>query len=126
MRVTTHPFSNMPDKEAFNNLKNLCKYVLEPLREAAGIPIKVNSGYRCPEVNTLVGGVKNSQHLKGQAADITCGSKNCNLLLAALAQAMRLRFDQLIIENGGQWLHISFTDIMTARRQVIHKNVTKK
>ena len=116
----------MPDKEAFNNLKHLCVYILEPLREAADIPIKVNSGYRCPEVNKLVGGAKNSQHLTGQAADITCGTPTANLLLAALAKAMRLPFDQLIVENGGQWLHISFNGILSARRQVIYKNVKKK
>lgn len=46
--------------------------MLDPARERLGKPIMVNSGYRCPLKNKAVGGVPNSQHLKGEAADITC------------------------------------------------------
>lgn len=57
-------------QSVFKNLKNLCEQVLEPLREHFGIPVVICSGYRCPQLNKAVGGVPNSQHLKGEAADI--------------------------------------------------------
>ena len=61
---------NRPDWEAVINLRNLCREVLQPLRDYEGKPIHVNSGYRCPELNEAVHGVGDSQHLYGEAADI--------------------------------------------------------
>lgn len=61
---------NVPTEEVIGNLKHLCETVLEPLRVAMGEPIVINSGYRSPPVNKAVGGVANSQHIKGEAADI--------------------------------------------------------
>ena len=60
---------NRPDWEAVINLRNLCREVLQPLRDYEGKPIHVNSGYRCPELNEAVHGVGDSQHLYGEAAD---------------------------------------------------------
>ena len=51
-------------------LRNLCVTVLEPLREQAKEPVKISSGYRCPELNRVVGGKNTSQHMKGEACDI--------------------------------------------------------
>ena len=59
---------NRPDWEAVINLRNLCREVLQPLRDYEGKPIHVNSGYRCPELNEAVHGVGDSQHLYGEAA----------------------------------------------------------
>ena len=64
-----HIDNSIPE-EFIPNLKNLCQQVLEPLREHFGIPVIISSGYRCPALNRAVGGVPNSQHLKGEAADI--------------------------------------------------------
>lgn len=62
------------DSLVIANLKNLCTQVLEPLRRHIDKPIVISSGYRCPVLNRAVGGVANSQHLTGQAADITIPS----------------------------------------------------
>ena len=62
--------NNKPNMQQMINLVYLCAYVLEPLRVAMGEPIKIGSGFRCEKLNKAVGGVYNSQHLKGQAADL--------------------------------------------------------
>ena len=81
--------------------------MLDPLRQAWGRPIIVNSGYRSPAVNRAVGGVPNSQHTRGEAADITAGSPELNRQLYELAQRLALPYDQLIDERGYRWLHVS-------------------
>ena len=68
--ATAHSIANVPTAEAVKNLELLVTRVLDPLREAWGSPIIVTSGYRCPELNARVGGVKTSYHLRGMAADI--------------------------------------------------------
>ena len=73
-----------------------------------GKPINVNSGYRCQALNKAVGGVSNSQHLTGEAADIDTGSKTENRKLAKMIVDMRLPFDQLIDEADYAWVHVSY------------------
>ena len=99
--------NNTPNATQRNALTALVDTVLDPLRRAWGKPILVNSGYRCPALNKAVGGVSNSQHLYGEAADITTGSPEINRQLYELAVKLRLPFDQLIGEQGCKWLHIS-------------------
>lgn len=91
---------------------------LERLRQFTG-PIRVNSGYRSPEVNKAVGGVKNSQHITGSAVDITFGSVSQNK--ARFEDISRYGgFDQLILEGGGQWIHLSVLPPWeTSRGQII-------
>lgn len=72
----------------------LCKEVLQPLRDAWGKPLHINSGYRCPELNAAVGGVPTSQHTKGEAADIKAGDPHA---LAQLAYDLGLPYDQMIL-----------------------------
>ena len=62
----TRGICNMPYQAAIDNLQNLCQRVLEPLRQWAGVPVKISSGYRCRELNKAVGGVKNSQHIRAR------------------------------------------------------------
>ena len=62
---------NMPTFEIVDNLNRLADY-LDGIRAKLGKPILVSSGYRCPMLNKAVGGVANSQHLKGLAADLIC------------------------------------------------------
>ena len=80
--------------EVRDAIKALVDTVLQPLRDAWGKPMHINSGYRCPELNREVGGVPTSQHVKGEAADVACDKP---VELARLAKALRLPYDQMIL-----------------------------
>ena len=109
---------NTPNSEIVNNLEQLVDFILDPLREKYGKPIKVNSGYRCDRLNKAVGGSATSQHRYGLAADITTGSRLENKLLFILVQQLNLPFDQLIDEKSYSWIHISFSK--NPRKQILH------
>lgn len=119
---------NTPDAAAAERLRLLAQRVLEPLRQLYGLPLRVNSGYRSPALNAAVGGAKNSQHVRGEAADITAGSPEKNRLLLGLCLAYAdgtLPFDQLIAEKCDErgcprWLHISHSQTGKQRGQVIY------
>lgn len=98
---------NTPPADAVRALHELVDHVLDPLRKAWGGPIRVNSGYRCPELNKAVGGSPNSQHQRGEAADITVGSPARNRRLLALIKRLNLPVDQCIDEKGCRWIHVS-------------------
>lgn len=102
---------NHPTPEAVDNMELLIE-LLDKIREQWGAPIKVNSGYRCPKLNEAVKGAKSSQHMSGQAADITVGSKDKNKKLFKLIEGMHqsgeIEYDQLIDEYNYSWIHISF------------------
>ena len=110
--------NNMPTDNVRKNLTELVDNVLDPLREWYGKPIRVNSGYRCPALNKAVGGVANSQHLTGQAADIDVNDRSENRRLMKHIED-NLDFDQLIWENGGAWVHVSYRPDGRNRRQVL-------
>ena len=101
---------NTPNEEVTANLKALVENVLDPLREAWGAPIIVTSGYRSYELNKAVGGVKTSQHILGQAADIrsVSDSKSDNKKLYELTKKLGLPVDQCINEHDYDWIHISY------------------
>ena len=103
---------NRPPTSAYHLLHVLVDQLLDPIREAWGEPIVVSSGYRCKELNKLVGGVKNSHHLLGCAADIIAGNRADHRRLFKLIQQMqqqgRIKFTQLIFEGDGRWIHISY------------------
>ena len=111
--------NNDPTPEAVENLKLLVDRVLDPLRDAYGKPIIVTNGYRSPALNAAVKGSKTSQHMKGQAADITGGSKQENKKLFELAQELNLPYCQLIDEKNFSWVHISY-DPNNVKRQILH------
>lgn len=67
--------SNFPDDpEVINNLLNLLNNILVPVRKRINMPIIISSGYRCPKLNTAVGGAANSYHMFGRAVDIYCAN----------------------------------------------------
>ena len=99
---------NTPPPPIKIKLSNLINNLLDPIREAWGGPITVNSGYRCPVLNRAVGGVPTSQHQKGEAVDITVGSPEQNQKLFELIAAGNFDFDQLIDESNYSWVHISY------------------
>ena len=99
---------NTPPAEALAHLEALVEHVLDPLREVWGGPIHVNSGYRCRALNKAVGGAAGSQHMRGEAADITVGSRLDNARLYRLLQQLDLPVDQAINERDFAWIHVSY------------------
>lgn len=103
------------DWEVRDNVIALVENVLQPLRDAWGKPITINSGYRCPKLNKEGGGVPTSQHVKGQAAD--CGVDD-PLALARLLLDLGLEFDQAIVYPI--FLHISYKADGENRNQLLY------
>ena len=105
---------NLPTVQVLFNLKYGCQYLLEPARREVG-PIIINSGFRNSRVNALVGGVKNSQHLWGQAADIRPKDQQQFQRLVDFLRESPYT-DQLLTGNG--WLHISWTPFASPRQYI--------
>lgn len=116
--ATAKRIDNTPNQTVIDSLTKLIEAVLDPLREWYGKPIRVNSGYRCKALNKAVGSkAKNSQHLYGEAADITVGSKTENEKLFNYIKD-NLPFDQLINESNFSWVHVSYRE-GRLRKQVL-------
>ncbi len=105
---------NVPTMQHVVNMTYGCLMLLEPARLLVG-PIIINSGYRNPRVNSLVGGVKNSQHLIGQAADIRPKDPQQFQRLVDFLKSHDLT-DQLLTGNG--WLHLSWCPFSPPRHYV--------
>lgn len=114
---------NIPDVQQQLNLTALAKRLLQPLRDVYNEPFIINSGFRNEETNKAVGGVPNSQHTKGQAADVQV--KDPRKLLAALLKS-GLDFDQAILYQDGRnnFLHMSYNSGHN-RKQVLYSKGTK-
>ena len=108
------------------NIEALVSNVLDPVREAYGKPIYVNSGYRCEKHNKAVGGVPRSQHMVGQAADIslrlTAYGLQDELMKLVRIIVLQGRFDQLIIYPT--FLHVSYRRSGVNRHKVLRKTAT--
>ena len=107
-------------EEVVENLRALCTEVLQPLRDHLGKPVVVSSGYRCKDLNKKVEGVENSQHLKGEAADIKVRDRE--ELIDVMRYIMdETDFDQLIREKSGstEWVHVSHKRNGNNRRMVL-------
>lgn len=98
------------DFNIVQNIKDLTTHVLQPLRDVAGI-MHITSGYRCEELNKLVGGAQSSQHLQGRAVDFIC--KNKDLVIEVINY---LPFDQFIIYDS--FFHVSF-DLKRNRKEIL-------
>jgi zinc D-Ala-D-Ala carboxypeptidase len=112
---------NKPSDIVLESMKLVAEKCFEPLREWYGKPIKVNSFYRSLALNKAVGGSATSQHVKGEAIDLTGGSKEENKKIFDWCKA-NLVFDQLLWEygddNGPDWVHISYKVSMN-RNQIL-------
>lgn len=103
---------NTPDEGSVRNLKALAENVLQPVRDAFGKGVKVNSGYRHPDVNAAVGGSRTSDHCKGMAADIEIPGVANHELATWIEQ--HLKFTQVILEfytkgiPDSGWVHVSY------------------
>ena len=113
-KSNSHPeVYNIPTHEAIANLKRVCEW-LEVLRERSGGPIRINSGYRSPQLNKKVGGAPTSNHLTGCAADIRVADMGQLIRYAAIlmdyAKESHQDFDEILIEKnryGAIWLHFA-------------------
>ena len=117
---TNTGLQNLPGATEQANLRKLVDNVLDPLRELYGKPIKINSAYRSPMVNARVNGAKNSEHVKGMAADISGGSKEENKKLFELIRD-NFTFRQLINEYDFSWVHVSYNESDNKKQIVIIK-----
>lgn len=104
---TSTGITNEPNKQELQALIRLTGKVLQPLRDIYGRPITVNSGFRSYAVNKAVGGARNSQHSKGEAADLTVHTKEGNKKLFDIIKN-ELEYDQLINEYDYSWIHVSY------------------
>lgn len=107
-----HDMDNTPGEVEIAAMRLLCEKILQPVREHYGKGVKVNSGFRHPEVNAKVGGSKTSDHCKGQAADIEIpGTPNADLAIWIMDN---LEYTQLILEfytpgvPDSGWVHVSY------------------
>ena len=114
---------NSPTSEAIQCIDGLVTNVLDRLRGEWGRPIIVTSGYRCKELNAAVGGTRNSQHLKGQAADIVSDDFD-EFRRFVRRWCKDNEFDQCIFEHSSdsEWIHISYVEGRN-RRQLLDLNV---
>lgn len=110
---------NTPSTEVIARLTLLTDRLLDPVRELHGAPLRIDSGYRCEALNRAVGGAATSQHLLGEAADVTTGTADGNRELFDKIAASPLEFDQMIDESGFRWIHISYRAGRN-RRQIMH------
>lgn len=110
--------NNTPDETTLERMKLVAKECFEKVRAFYGKPIKINSFYRSPELNKAVKGSKTSQHVKGEAIDLSAGSKEQNKILFDWMR-LNLDYDQLIWENGGVWIHVSYKS-KGNRKQVLN------
>ena len=107
-----------------DSIKELVDTVIQPLRDAWGAPLAINSGYRCPEVNQAAGGVPTSQHTKGDAADVCPFGRNGHgdievvRKLAITARDLGLPFDQMILYPT--FVHFSHKRNGTQRGQILY------
>jgi len=111
---------NMPSPEIIRNLRRLAA-LLEKIRALlGGTPILVSSAYRCPELNTAVGGSKASAHMAGLAADFTAPGYGDVYQVARKISQSKIRYDQLIHEYGA-WIHIG---LVPGRRKLRRQNLS--
>ena len=114
---------NTPNDEQLNNMVKTAEEIFEPLRAYVGGPIKVNSFFRCLELNTAIGGSKSSQHMKGQAMDLddTFGRATNAEMYEFIKE--HLDFDQLIWEFGDDdnpaWVHVSYVSPEENRKRCL-------
>lgn len=114
--ATKHHIDNTPPADVIKNLQYGVDMILDPLRRIYGKPIFITSGYRCPKLNTLVGGVSNSWHTQGNAADIHVASLTEATKLFSNLQKIP-SVDTVLFEHSGsgQWLHVQWNIAKTPR-----------
>lgn len=104
------------------NIKLLVDNVLEPIRDMVCTPIIITSGYRCPQLNKIVGGVDNSQHMSGCAADFHVKGYNHSMMYEVFLYIFNtLEFDQLIYYPSKNIIHVSYVENRNRHEAFIKK-----
>ena len=121
--ATRKGINNTPNDEQLANMELVAEEIFEPLRKWVGGPIKINSFFRCPELNKAIGGSSKSQHCHGQAIDIddTYGKVANSEMYNYIKK--NLDFDQMIWEFGDDdnpaWVHVSYVSEDENRRRCL-------
>jgi zinc D-Ala-D-Ala carboxypeptidase len=114
---------NVPNEYELQNMEMVAKKVFEPLREAVDAPIKINSFFRCEELNKAIGGSTKSQHCQGRAIDIDDVYGHVSNAFMYYYIKDNLDFDQLIWEFGTDhnpdWVHVSYVDGDSNRKRCL-------
>lgn len=112
---------NIPQPQHVLAMRKLCNDVLDPLRDSLGMPIRVTSGFRSPELNKALKGADHSQHMLGQAADIKVKGMTSDQIASEVLR-LKLPFDQLIwyAPSRGGHVHVSISVGGTPRGEVLH------
>lgn len=93
------------------NINLLVDNVLDPVRDKFCTPVIITSGYRCPQVNKLVGGSKNSQHMSGCAADFYIEGGTYLMMRQVFINIYdTMDFDQLIYYRSKNFIHVSYVE----------------
>lgn len=102
---------NIPNAMQIACLQSWCDNIGEPIRKHFGKPVRIRSGFRCPELNKAVGGAPTSQHTLGEAADIEIDGIRNDAIWAFIVNT--LNYDQCIAEKlrkddgSAGWIHVS-------------------
>lgn len=121
--ATRRDIDNTPSEEVLKRMQGVAENIFEPLRAHVGGPIKINSFYRSPLLNTAIGGSKSSQHTRGEAIDIddTLGNMSNKDMFTFIKD--ELDFDQIIWEFGDDenpaWVHVSYVSPENNRRRIL-------
>lgn len=107
---------NMPDMESLDNLLDLIYFCLQPIRDLMKKPMIITSGYRNKELNELIGGAENSQHMKGQAADFIIQGLEPSYIVKVIKNS-NIPYDQLINEYDS-WVHVSYVKGRNRRKDL--------
>ena len=121
--ATRRGIDNTPGDYEITNMIGIAENIFEPLRKWVGGPIKINSMFRCEELNTAIGGSSRSQHCQGRAIDVddTFGNKTNAEMFNYIKE--NLNFDQLIWEFGDDanpdWVHVSYISKAENRNRIL-------
>lgn len=109
---------NTPPEMCWERLTALVENVIDPLRDVFG-PIRITSGYRSPALNAAVGGAPSSKHMIGEAADVEPVDPKYTTRDLFLYIVDKMKFDQVIWEFGGAWVHVSWSFLGPQRNEVL-------
>lgn len=118
-----YKINNMPDINSLDCLQELIYFCLQPIRDKIKKPMLITSGYRCQQVNKLVGGSETSEHKKGMAADfIIHGMTNTDIV--KFIKNSGIKYTQLIEEHStnASWVHISYNPKNLKCETLLYKN----